>query len=264
MASPNHQWLQLPNVNQWGEAAFDSSYSSKAGSLAEFPFDESLFASNTPSSFNTTPPTPNNPSTQNYNSQHSSRRQPQSAKAPRSESSSAGSTAHDTSHDTSYGHISQRRKSQNRASQRAFRQRRTERFKELQSRVVGLEKQLDAAKVVNRLLAQMSGLRSFEELKGRVRASQGMMGDPGALGPWGNGRGVDSEGVDGAREPPACEEGAGFQTCDLPLVGPDFWDAPVLGEGFEADLGDWQAAAMGDGSLSSPPPFGIQDGHQWA
>lgn len=106
MASPNHQWLQLPNVNQWGEAAFDSSYSSKAGSLTEFPFDESLFASDTPSSFNTTPPTPNNASTQNYNSQHSSRRQPQFAKAPRSESSSAGSTAHDTSHDTSYGHIS--------------------------------------------------------------------------------------------------------------------------------------------------------------
>lgn len=73
-------------------------------------------------------------------------------------------------------------------------------------------------------------------------------------------RGREGEGEVGVegREPPACE--VGFQTCDLPLLGmglgEDGWEAPVLGEGFEADMTEWQAVAVGGGSLSSASPFG--------
>ncbi|KFY09088.1 hypothetical protein V492_05626, partial [Pseudogymnoascus sp. VKM F-4246] len=140
-----------------------------------------------------------------------------------------------------------RRKSQNRASQRAFRQRRTERFQALQSRVTYLERQLDAAKIVNRMLAQMSGLSSLEQLRGRTGAGVGVRETGGA-----------------AREPPACEEGAGFQTCDLPLLDPglgrDCWEEPVLVEG-GLETGDWQAVGMGDRSFSSASRFGgVPDG----
>ncbi|KFZ15381.1 hypothetical protein V502_05638 [Pseudogymnoascus sp. VKM F-4520 (FW-2644)] len=201
MASSDYPWLQLPTWTQWEEQAFDSIYHSQGSSLSKTPYDNGLLTetlNDPPPSLDTALPPPNNP----LNSQNSSYHQRRAASPPRSESSTTGST----SQDNSRGHISQRRKSQNRASQRAFRQRRTERFQALQSRVLYLEKQLDAAKVVNRLLAQMNGLRSLDELRGRMRGGVGRRGREGDTG-------------EVAREPPACEEGAGFQTCDLPLLG---------------------------------------------
>lgn len=98
----------------------------------------------------------------------------------------------------------------------------------------------------------MNGLRSLEELRGR------------------RGRERDATEGDVAREPPPCEEGAGFQTCDLPLLGQgvegEYWDGPVLGVGgVEADGGGWQAVVMGEGSLSAASPFGgVGDGAGWA
>lgn len=81
---------------------------------------------------------------------------------------------------------------------------------------------------------------------------------------------TESEVGDLAREPPACEEGAGFQTCDLPLLRTElegeYWDALVGGElRFEADGGvDWQAVGLGEGSLSEASPFvGVPDGVGW-
>ncbi|OBT64240.1 hypothetical protein VE03_06895 [Pseudogymnoascus sp. 23342-1-I1] len=258
MASSDYPWLQLPTWTQWEELAFDNSYNSQGDSLLSPSFDNNLFTNSLttpPPSLNTTPPSPNDPMTQTPNPQHPShRRQRRTVQPPRSESSTTGSTSQDNSH----GPISQRRKCQNRASQRAFRQRRTERLQTLQSRVTYLEKQLDAAKVVNQLLAQMSGLRSLEELRGRG-------GGGGAIVRSGR----EGETDEMAREPPACEEGAGFQTFDLPLlgmgVGEEYWDAPVLGEGLEGGGGDWQAVAMGGGSLSEASPFGrVPDGAGWA
>lgn len=73
-----------------------------------------------------------------------------------------------------------------------------------------------------------------------------------------------------AREPPSCEEGAEFQTCDLPLLRTglegEYWDALVGGEGgLEADGGvDWEAVGLGEGSLSEASPFvGVPDGVGW-
>ncbi|OBT95246.1 hypothetical protein VE01_07591 [Pseudogymnoascus verrucosus] len=131
----------------------------------------------------------------------------------------------------------------NRTSQRAFRQRRTERLLALQSRVAGLEKQVDAAKVVNRLLAQMTCLRALGETE------------------------VDEV----AGEPPSCDEGTGFQTCDLTLLGQGlgrgYWDAFAGREGeFEADdRVDWQTGGLGEGALSEASLFGrVLDGAGWA
>ncbi|KFY72285.1 hypothetical protein V499_07571 [Pseudogymnoascus sp. VKM F-103] len=204
MASSDYPWSQLPTWTQWEELAFDSSYSSQAGSPSEFPFDNSLFTDtpNTPSLSPTTPFPPSNPTTPNSHPQNPSHLQRRTVKPARFESSTTSSAIQDASHKP----ISQRRKSQNRTSQRAFRQRRTERLLALQSRVASLEKQLDAVKVVNRLLAQMAGLRSLGETEvGEV-----------------------------ARKPLACEEGAGFRTCDLPLLGKGlgggYWDALAGGE----------------------------------
>lgn len=119
---------------------------------------------------------------------------------------------------------------------------------------------------MNRLLAQMSGLRSLSELRGRMAGGGVGMGVR-------RGRGGDRETWEGevAREPPPCEEGAGFQTCDLPLLGmgdmEEYWDAPVLGEGFEEDVRDvedWQAVVMGDGETLEASPFGgVPDGIRW-
>ncbi|KFY92044.1 hypothetical protein V500_04342, partial [Pseudogymnoascus sp. VKM F-4518 (FW-2643)] len=203
MASSDYPWLQLPTWTQWEEQAFDSIYNSQGSSLSKTPYDNGLFTETLNAPLDTALPPPNNP----LNPQNSSYRQRRAANSPRSESSTTGST----SQDNSRGHISvyptslppippcihtkppqQRRKSQNRASQRAFRQRRTERFQALQSRVLNLEKQLDAAKVVNRLLAQMNGLRSLEELRER-------MGDGGGR----RGREGDAAKGEEAREPPA-------------------------------------------------------------
>ncbi|OAF60655.2 hypothetical protein VC83_03398 [Pseudogymnoascus destructans] len=216
------------------------------------PFDNSLFtdALTTYPSPNTSPaPPPNNPTAQNPNPQHPSHRRRRTVGSPRSESS--------TSQDTSHGPISQRLKSQNRTSQRAFRYHRTERFLALQSRVADLEKQLDAAKVVNQLLAQMSRLRSLEELRDS-------MGGGGVLR---SGREGERETGEAASEPPACEEGGGFQTCELPLLGVgEYWDAMVGREGgFEEDDGvDWQAVGLGEGSLSEASPFGRVLDWGWA
>ncbi|OBT78314.1 hypothetical protein VF21_03043 [Pseudogymnoascus sp. 05NY08] len=250
MASSNYPWLRLPTWTQWEEQALDSSYNSQVGSPSEFPFDDSLFTdifNTTPPSLNTTHSSPNDPITQNP-----PHRQSRTLKPHRSESSTTGSTSQDASHRPT----SQRRKSQNRTSQRAFRQRRTERLLTLQSRVASLEKQLEAAKVVNRLLAQMTGLRSLEELRG-----------------WMGGGVVRTEPEVGelARDQPACDGGVGFQTCDLGLLRAglegEYWDALVGGEGgFEADGGaDWQAVGLGEGSLSEASHFGgVLDGAGWA
>lgn len=143
--------------------------------------------------------------------------------------------------------------------------------------------------MVNRLLARLSGLGSLEEVRRRLGCegrgfpdvSSGVVASPGVIVKGDRGQsetgktGVSRPGVRGeseageagvAREPPACEEGAGFQTCDLPLVGPllgegesledeNYWDAAVFGDGgFEVDMGSWQA--MADGSFSSASPFG--------
>ncbi|KFZ08173.1 hypothetical protein V501_06078 [Pseudogymnoascus sp. VKM F-4519 (FW-2642)] len=225
MASLDHPWSQLPTWTQWEELAFDRSYNSQAGNPSEFPFDNSFFTDilSTPSlSPNTTPSPLSNPTTPNSHPQNPSYRQRRTVRSPRSESSATGSAFEDASRRP----ISQRRKSQNRTSQRAFRQRRTERLLALQSRVVGLERQLDAAQVVNRLLAQMTGLRSLGETEvGEV-----------------------------AQELPACEKGPGFRTCDVLLLGQGlgggYWDAFAGGEGeFEADdrvdiRGAWEGARV--------------------
>lgn len=98
MTSSDYSWLQLPTSTQWEELAFDSTYNSQGSSLSSPTYDNALYTGtlNTPPSLSTTPPTPNNSTTQNPISQRSyrQRRTPH----PRSESSTTGSTYQGNSH----------------------------------------------------------------------------------------------------------------------------------------------------------------------
>lgn len=139
--------------------------------------------------------------------------------------------------------------------------------------------------MMNRLLSQLSGLRSLDDLRVKLEVDgSGIIEGPGAIldetmasRERGALRRVESEvqspgdGLD--LEPPACDEYACFQTSDLPLLGPplgglenlnygSYWSLPAIEyTGFEADMTGWQG--IGNGSPSSTSRSGGIRGTEW-
>lgn len=139
--------------------------------------------------------------------------------------------------------------------------------------------------MMNRLLSQLSGLRSLDDLRVKLEDDgAGIIEGPRVIpdetmesragGAFGR---VESEvqspgdGLD--LEPPACDEYACFQTSDLPLLGPrlgglenldygSYWSLPAIEyTGFEADMTGWQG--IGNGPPSSTSPSGGTGGTRW-